>query len=302
MRQFTKNILAFGLLSLLVLLVSIFVSKLLCSSLINTSISKEKNVLILGTSQLEGALNDKIITQSKNMAQSGTCYFYTYQKAKTILNSNPHIDTLVLGFSYIDISENRDNWFYGDKNIQAKMRNYFFMFGLTDYLDLLNGNTKAVLVNTPRVIINNLKLIFTGLNSLGGFKPLKRDRLLKAKANHEMEMATYPYKFNLSENEIKYLVKTYDLCQLKNVKVILLFTPIHPVLKSSQLGFHEGLCETYQQQLSNATFIDHSRYALADSLFSDLGHLNYKGAKAYSEYINTIGFSEPYKSCTPLIK
>ncbi|MEO9146704.1 MAG: hypothetical protein ABI237_14225 [Ginsengibacter sp.] len=39
---------------------------------------------------------------------------------------------------------------------------------------------------------------------------------------------------------------------------------------------------------SNASFLDYSRMALPDSDFADLMHLNYRGAKTFSTYLNKV--------------
>ena len=194
MKQFLKNIIIYGTILTTSFTGLLFLSNSICRYFFKIKIPPQKNVLVVGTSHPESAINDNLIPRTKNMAQSGTCYFYTYIKSREIINHNPHIDTLVLGYSYGDISFGRNLWFFGEKNIQSKMRNYFFMFDLDDYLALLKGNPKAVIVNTPRAIINNLKLSFTGLKSLGGYKKLKKDNLKKDIIDHENHKDFYKKK------------------------------------------------------------------------------------------------------------
>ena len=76
----------------------------------------------------------------------------------------------------------------------------------------------------------------------------------------------------------------------KNVNLILLNVPIHPMLKEEQEEYTKYYYLLAQQKLSKATIINHANIDIPEYGFFDLVHLNYKGAKLYSEYLKKHSF------------
>ena len=291
MKRFLKNISRFSFILfgciILLLLATSFISK----RIFNFHIPKHKNILVLGNSHPECAINDSILPNYFNLAQSGTAYFYDYLKAREVISKNSHIDTLIIGYGYGDIALEMDSWFDGKDKIKFKLRNYFFLFNTDDYLSMLESNPVTVLLQTPRAIWYNLYISLKGYSFLGGYRYLKRDKLDEAIRRSKTE-SPFESDQEISEYQSLYLKKIYDLCKEKNIVMVLLNTPIHPLeeksLETMKVRYHQFA----NQNLKGAILIDDSNFKLPKSFYADLDHLNYKGAKKYSKYLKQNDFKD----------
>ncbi|HEA22212.1 MAG TPA: hypothetical protein ENH87_15020 [Pricia antarctica] len=262
---------------------------------VNFKISQEINILVLGNSHPECAIDDSLLPNIFNLAQSGSGYFYDYVKAKHLLKNNSQVDTLILGYAYGDIGKDMDLWFSGEERIKFKIRNHFFLFDLEDYLAMLKANPIATILNTPQTIFHNLKMSKFGISGLGGYKRLTRNKLEVAKDRNEM--GSLPESAGLSQYQTKYLRKIYQLCDENMVQLVLLATPMHPMkVKHQELQLAQ-YCGFAKEQMPNAILIDHTRFKVPEKDYADLAHLNYKGALRYSEYLKKIRFNHPVTDC-----
>ena len=277
------------LLSLSTIILLIFVTTFFCRKYITLEVPISKRTLIVGDSHTECSINDSIIPNCINLSQSGTGYFYTYVKLRSIINANPQIDTVVVGYSYDDVSAQKDAWFWGDESIKFKLRNYFFMFDLEDYFSLFKSNPVSVIMNTPQVIFHNVKILFYGISSLGGYLPLERNNLEESIKRRRQE--------SINENEFSpyqrlYLLKIYELCQSRKINLVLINPPIYPVLEQYQDVLKSKYYEFAKRELSNAILVNHSNVKIPENGFSDLSHLNKKGAAIYSNLLKRSGFGK----------
>lgn len=298
MKKIIINSTLFGLISTIAITLLVLLTSQYAINSFNARIDSSKNILILGNSHPECALDDTILPNVRNLAQSGSAYYYDYVKAKELFQKNDHIDTLVIGYSYGDLAEKMDAWFTDDYRIKHKIRNHLFLFDFDDYLSLLKGNPKSVLTHTPQTIFHNLKIPSYGLSGLGGFKSLKRNKIEEDKKR----LFKNPTKSNtkISTYQAEYLLKIYELCKSKKVQLMLLATPIHPVKIKDQ---HDLITE-YQnfanEQLPEAILIDDSNLKLPDAYFADLSHLNEKGAKFYSNFFKKRKITQTQKTTKPI--
>ncbi len=248
-------------------------------------IPQNANVLVLGNSHPECAIDESLMPNAYNLAQSGSGYFYDYLKAKQILKANSQVDTLIIGYSYGDISGNMDLWFTDSKRIKFKIRNHFFLFSFEDYVSLFKGNPIGTLVNTPQTIYHNLKVIRLGLRSFGGYKHLTRNGVkdeiesLESKDKVELNQATSNY-------QKKYLLKVYNLCKENNVQLVLLATPMHKVKIKKQQYLKNNYCQFAKEKMPKAILIDHTNFAIPELEYADMAHLNNKGARRYSSFLS----------------
>ena len=144
---------------------------LFAKSTFDFTIDSDKNVLVLGNSHPECAINDSILPNYFNLAQSGSAYFYDYLKLREVVNHNPQIDTLIIGYSYGDLKESMNNWITDEDKIDYKMRTYLFLFNPQDYLTLFKASPLNTLKYTPQTILHNIQTKFKGFSYLGGFSP-----------------------------------------------------------------------------------------------------------------------------------
>lgn len=287
MRHFLAKTAKLILIYLITLVLLIAATTFYCRKAIDLKLPASKNTVIAGDSHTECAIDDKLIPYSINISQSGTAYFYTYVKLREIIARNTQIDTVVLGYSYDDVSTQKDAWFNGDESIKFKIRNYLFLFSFRDYMDLLKSNPLSVIMHTPQVIFHNLKIRVYGLSTLGGYLPLERSKLEESIKKHR-EGAS----INLTGSVYHefYLLKIYDLCQSNGIQLVLLNPPLHPILQKDQEQLKAAYEQLARTKLSSAILVDHANVKIPDYGFSDLSHLNKKGSEIYSNILKLSGF------------
>lgn len=287
MNKFIQQSLFFALLSLSILIVLISGTSFLCQFIFDFDIPKNKNVLVVGDSHPQCAIDDSIVPNTFNVSQGGTGYFYSYLKIREAFNRNPHIDTVVLGYSYYDLAKGRDKWFSGDEKIKFFMRNHFFLFTMDDYFELLEANPLATIRHTPQVIIYSSGIAFCGYPCIGKYKRLKKSKLEEAKGKFDEIKQSQQDSSELSYSiyQQKNLLKIYEFCESNKIKLILLNTPIHPHLGNHIKNKRTNYFNFVESKTPNAKVVDHSSFKIPEEGFSDLRHLNYNGAKIYSEFL-----------------
>ena len=85
MKQFVIKVLAFLILSMIVIVSMILISNKIIDSGNYFKIDADNKYLILGNSHPECAFNDSIIKGFYNSSSSGDSYFYNYLKTKKLL-------------------------------------------------------------------------------------------------------------------------------------------------------------------------------------------------------------------------
>lgn len=296
MKRFLINIGLFICVAVAIVIVLVLSTTYYTKQTFDFRIDKGKNILVVGNSHPECAINDSLLPNVLNLAQSGTGYFYDYLKVHEITDHNTQIDTVVIGYSYGDLAQNMDSWFDSDEKIKYKLPDYFFLLRSEDYFSLLRANPFGTLLNTPQTIFHNLKMKDYGYKFLGGFKSLKANRLKKAKElipQYEPKTTT-----GYSQYQSKYLIKLYEDCISKDITLILLNTPIHPMLEDVQKPLKLNYCRFAKEHLPNALLVNHSNFNLSENSFRDMGHLRYNGAKTYTEFLRTNRFRQSLQSCS----
>jgi len=294
MKFFIRDVFKFGLYFLGVTLLLIVGTTLLAKNMIDFEIPKEKTVLIVGDSRPESSINDDVLENTFNFAQSGTAYFYSYVKVKAMLEHNPHINTVVLGFAYEDLAKPRDEWFSGPDTIKFKMPKYLLLFEIQDLIAIFQTNPSEVIKNLPRSIVYNssalIKYFLTGngTDQLGEYQYLERSKLQEAK--NRLSSTLDEEDLALSQYQEFYLLEIYTLTQSQDINLILLKTPIHELKQDIEDVYIDRFSSFVMNQMPEATIIDHSQVEIPEEGFGDLEHLNQIGAEIYSEFLREHGF------------
>lgn len=306
MIRFLKRIALF-VFPLLFLVVSVaFVSKKMINIRTVFTLPSTTENLLVGHSQAECALNDSLILGSKNLAQGGEAYFYTYQKLRKLLPENPQVQTVYLSFSNNQIEKKMDEWTYDDQHLSNYFPKYSGQMDAKDYQLLMQHNLKKVLAGELKALKNNLTFIlknkksYLDNNNWGGYLYLKRnkiDSLLKGNYNAFLKEET---SSEISEINLNYLKKIVSLCKESNVKLVFFRTPIHPKLFDS---YDEKAFQNIRtKQFNSIQFLDFHDFKLDNNEYGDFNHLNFKGAATFSQHFNTIVQQGVSKSTTPLQK
>jgi hypothetical protein len=286
---------------LLFLVVSVaFVSKKMINSRTVFALPSTTETLVLGHSQAECALNDSLILGSKNLAQGGEAYFYTYQKLRKLLPENPQVKTVFLSFSNNQIEKKMDEWTYDDQHLSNYFPKYSGQMDAEDYTLLMQHNPKKVMVGELKALKNNLTFIlknkksYLDNNNWGGYLYLKRNKIDSLLNGNYTAFLKEETSSEISEINLAYLKKIVLLCNQSNVKLVFFRTPIHPKLFDS---YDEKSFQNIRtKQFNTIPFLDFHDFKLDNDEYGDFNHLNFKGAKKFSEHFNTIvqqGVSQP---------
>jgi hypothetical protein len=265
MRKFIKRALFFCLLPALAILLTIYsyLSYVVNKSIDEYKIDQHIHTLMIGDSHIEQSINDTIIKHSLNLARSSESYLYSYYKLKSLLTSNPQIDTVFLGVSYHSFSA-----YYDESNaeVDVAMR-YFYLLPLSEQIELVSHAKSSV----SYVIESIKKMQDVNLYAdwLGAFGNHVTDvKISDSIIDKRISGMYFTHKQlqGFSTTNEKYLHAIHQLCISKHVKLILIETPLHIRHKSKiPLKFKWKLKQILKQ--SNIDVIDCSKFQYYDEDF-----------------------------------
>ena len=119
----------------------------------------------------------------------------------------------------------------------------------------------------------------THMKNLGRYEYLVRDKLqqhIDLQKDKEAKQSSFDF---LSKYYLKKIIK---FCEDNDMIIILLATPQHYKSKIDTITSKQY----HQQNFSEIPFYDLRNMQFPDSCFGDLNHLNYKGARIFSEYLD----------------
>jgi len=285
MRQFIKLTILF----LIVLFTLVFVLVESFEFIVNKNAKFKLNTnakyLVLGHSHPECAFNDSLIDNFLNLSQSGESYYYTYFKAKKIIEQNSSVNVIFIEFTNNQINKSMNNWIWKEKYMNHRYPKYSPFMNLSDKVILAKNNLSGYLNSTSLSFRHNFERIrnqnFDYSKSIGGYLYLVRDKT-DSLVNNIKKGYSQSGNFKVSENNLEYLSKIIDLCEEHEKKVILIRSPQHP--KYSGYFNEKNYQEIRNNLFSSIEYLDFSKFPLDNSEFGDLEHLNHKGAKVFSNW------------------
>lgn len=292
MGKFIKYLIVFSIgLIFLLGIISVGTNSIISKS-DNFKLNKETKILILGHSHPEGALNDSLIEGARNFAQGGEVYFYAFLKLRKLLEKNNQINAVFIEFTNNQITLDMDDWDSDEKKIVDKFPKYAPVMNWKDYNHVLDRNPLAFVKAMQLVIKNNINFVayrkkdFIKIRDWGGYYYNKRshvDSIIKTqKKINDTNLATP----KISTRNLNYLFEIIDLCKKKNVNLYLFRSPQHKEYLGigNELQFQQIL----KTRFSNVYFLDFNDFPLNNEDYGDLEHLNYKGAKKFSLFFNSL--------------
>lgn len=239
-----------------------------------------KKILAIGNSHVTYALNEKILDNLLNFGSDGEAYFYSYTKAKKLLEANPEIRYLLIGFSNNMIRNSIQRWYEDETFISHHLPKYVNWMDVEDLKLIYSENPKAVIMATAKFIAFDLKAVSTGkfpINEWGGPGILTNqlsDSVVK-NTNNAMNL----YETGIHSVNLRYLKKIIEMAKSKNVQPVLVRTPVHALYKVDN---EQDLQHVYRNNFADLPFLDFQHFPLADSCFADYDHLNKNGAELFS--------------------
>jgi hypothetical protein len=246
--------------------------------------------IVVGHSHPESAYNDSVITNLRNVAQSGESYFYSYFKIKQLVKQNIGLKYIFLEFTNNHLAEEMDEWIWSEKTLAFRYPTYSPFIDYDGYKLLLRKNFGELLSLQVKSLMKNAKAIATNnydyVKKTGGYFYLTRDKtdsLLSALGNKKKDI---PATKKQADYNLDYLDKIIALCKKQNITLYLIRSPMHP--KVTNLVNEQVFKQVLTARFNSLEFLDFKNFTLPNHDFGDFSHLNYRGAKKYSIFFNDL--------------
>jgi hypothetical protein len=250
------------------------------------------NIVFAGDSNVEGAVNDSLISNSINIAQSGEAYLYSFVKIKSLTEINKQIHTIYLGFSFHDIVKStEERWLFQDQFVMEKIKNYNYLLGNPEKKLIFKHNPKAYIKGCLQCIINNFKGFIKSysskktnnkINNFGGYEYNTRYKL-----RDDIKINAFTGQHSdVSLVQDEYLKMISRLCRQKAIRLILFDTPKNKYYASRFDEETKNNWLSIRKSMMQDSLLDLSELSFPDSCYYDMDHLNCKGAGIFSEYLN----------------
>ena len=261
---------------------------------VNYEIAKSQHLdssitrIFMGDSHMEKAINDTLLENAVNLAQSSESLYFSYYKLKILLEQNPSIEEVYLGFSYHSVSSYYDKFIFGEFSNAISVR-YFSLLPFKEKLKILIANRKDFFSYLKVVVKNDILTILSERKPFqGGFENSFSNTKASEKAIEKRVLFQYYNEESLTEfslKNIEYLFKIKDLCAKSNVNLILVNTPVYKLYKNKIPKKFKVKFEQLSESEKIKT-IDLSDLLSEEYFFiPDGDHVSQKGAKKTTEYI-----------------
>ena len=298
MKRFIKDLVFF---STAVFLTFIFIFSLVWVLLYNKingiTLDKNINTIICGDSHPQSAVNDTNVKYSLNVSMASQHLIYTYSLIKLLHNRFPSVKNLVIGVSFHSFNE-YDSVIFDLINRNNQFISFFPILDLQSIQLITSKNPIYFSEKLIEIFKTMLLTILCNDNTfncfefMGGYYPSRNSNLNK----YTIEAAIKRHYYNSegveqghSKYQEKYLFLISKFCKDKNIKLIIINTPIHPLyLKNIPKKFKQKYYSTMLKLKRDATFYDFHSINLNDSCYGDADHLNFYGANFFSTKLDSL--------------
>lgn len=291
MKLFINSFLNFSLIFLTIIFLIISLNKLIIK-FTPINFSSDKNILLIGDSNSETAVNDSVFKRVVNFSSPAESYFYSYLKLNKILANNNNLDTVLLSFSPHNIFDNK--WFENRNFVRHHFCRYYTIMNYSDFILVTKHHFKTIIHNFNSIILQFIKNIYRkykgeDILKLGGFTALKTEMLEESirslEKKNQIINFRLPTKLDPTPIETIYLNKIYQLCDKKQVKLILInFPKRQELLNHKNYGIKE-FHKFYEKNFQHINYFDFSCFSMTDNMYSDFFHLHERGALYFSKFL-----------------
>ncbi len=263
------------------------VNFLLNSYFIQTNSPKiNAGTLVTGDSYTALAINPEIMRDSANISIFAEPYIITYFKMRKILKTNS-LRTILIGYSYHNISAFNDTKFKDPVWSHRFFEKSYPILSLSD-LEGLDVNYLEYIK-----VINKYMCSYPSSRHYSYIGSFQRDFDRSEEFNSEEAIERHFFidseNAGISKISENYLDMLLGLANERNIKVILLSTPLHKsYLDKVPVNFKEEYDEFRKKILkkyANTAFWDYSKLFSENKYFKNTDHLNIDGANKFSQLL-----------------
>jgi hypothetical protein len=249
-------------------------------------IPKDRHILFLGNSHFQTAINDSLITGGYNLSMSAEELEDAYAKLLLVKKYNPQVDQVVMCLDNVLEFKGKGS----DYDIERFSPRYMEAFTFIDAYRIYKRHTPEYTYDNWIHLMDIIKLLTHRTKvGIGGFHYKTGSRIEKAIAelplSEKVKVVQNDSDDKITDADLTYLDLMKDFCKQNNIRLIFMCVPQHrlsPLDKQVAQRLHD--C-----RYPDVPFYNYINMELPDSCYGDLDHLNYRGAKVFSEYIESSG-------------
>ena len=292
MKGFLNKILLFFLILFIVVSGTFGITFMLSyKNVSDISLDEDIQIIICGDSHTKTALNDSIIPHSLNIAHSSEHYLYTYNVLKVLLKNNPQITTVILGFSYHNISSFYDDNIFEQDKTQYMYPRYFTVLDLNTISLLMHHNFDGFLTDIKDIYhgvyrhINAKEL--DDFSFIGWFYQSHRNNKNDSTVNRALQEHYYRKDHSmlgLSAFQLVYLDRIVELCQKKDVRLLLVNCPVS---REYRIRVPQKFVDGYDEfaRKYDRLVFDYHEFPVPERCYGDGDHLNISGSEIFSVHL-----------------
>ncbi len=271
-------------------IISIFIG--IYTKQIQNQFSKKSKIkyLFLGDSHVQNGINPSVIPNSMNFASSGESYFNIYQKLQYIA-AHSEIETVVIPVGIHNFSKQIDTlWILNETNFISKISDIYpivkfsdlkseinhLNFSNTMYVDIVDNSVYQSIYGLEYFLLNRKPAYVGGFTAHNGSFEVNKSISIK-------ESFILSSK-NTSTHQLRNFNKILAFCKEQNIKITLIAIPVYQSEKNNLDSF----INSFHLQGYDFNYLNHLNLINDNTLFKDPNHLNNKGSKYYSNYLNNI--------------
>lgn len=280
MKSFLKKISVIVLVLVVVSAIMIITAYATKKRILRYNISQNSHIVFVGNSQFETAINDSMLVGASNVAKSAKQYMMMRIDIENLLDENSQIDTVFLVVSPFSLREIDADRSYEDVTYLESITYYAPYMSIADYEELPNAKpfVKDLLFGGCLKYLVNSQLC-------GGYLFNTRDDMAADKKKHvraKIDNANAVHNGNkITQHQLELIS---NICKKAGVKLIYLSTPNWDAKNVYNLK-HFRKQVTQLQRSSGADYWDYVDYQLPDTCFSDMTHLNWRGARVFTSFL-----------------
>lgn len=243
---------------------------------------QEAHIALLGNSHVETSVNDSILTGSRNFARSAELAEFMYAKLKLLHKYNSQLDTVYVCFDEMIP-------FYKSYVDDIYSPSYYDMLTVSDWINIFRlggfeyGSTHFA---RPFAITKMYDYMFatraTEFNlrktdNIGGYMYLRRDKLqenIRRVKKSGQQPSTQPVS-------MYFLDRMAEYCRENDIQLIFICPPQHPSRGDNQQIYRS----LHMSRYSDIPLVDCIDVTLPDSCYGDISHLNHRGARLFSRFL-----------------
>ncbi|MEP6711607.1 MAG: hypothetical protein ABJA37_04280 [Ferruginibacter sp.] len=259
---------------------------------------KNINIMVCGDSHTESAVNDEILQHSINISHSSEPYFYTYNVIKTLINNNPRINTIIMGYSFHSLSGSYDVAIFKEEFTKTMYPDYLPILDARSISTLVSKNIYGISRSIPNVLKNMFYSILNKPSNVASYpfighyyksrnSNINDSTINKAIMRHYYKKDSAECEFSAIQEE--YLKQIIQFCNNRNIKLILLSTPVskgyYDKIPIKFVNNYYLKASEFKQQ---ANLLDLHDLKLSKECYGDGDHINEYGAKILTTKLDSL--------------